>query len=269
VRPLHREYVDAIRSDGAALASAASRAGVDTPVPSCPLWSVADLLGHIGRIHRWVAQLVIDRALERGAHWSEEEPPPPGELVDWFAAGVPLLADALADAGPDVPMWSWVPDATTGFWARRQAHETAVHRVDAQLAANEVAANEVAANEVAANEVAANEVAANEVAPVDHALAVDGIDEFFDLIPFVPWTDRVRGTGETVHLHCTDGDGEWLVRLGTDGAVITREHAKGDAAVRGTASDLLLFLYGRVAAGELDVFGDAAVLTRWRELVSW
>jgi len=241
---IHGEYVDAIRADGAALAVAAERAGVDAPVPSCPLWTVADLLGHIGRIHRWVARILVDQATDRGAHWSESEPPPPEARVEWFTAGVPLLADALAAAGPSVELWSWTPDATSGFWARRQANETAVHRYDAQLAAGETE-------------------------PIEHALAVDGIDEFFGLIPFWPWADRVRGTGETLHFHCTDGDGEWLARLGTEGLLVTREHAKGDVALRGSASDLLLFLYGRVAPDELEVFGDASLLTRWRETISW
>ncbi len=57
--------------------------------------------------------------------------------------------------------------------------------------------------------------------------------------------------------------------LSPDGLVVTREHAKGDVAARGTASDLLLFLYGRADADRLDVFGDAALLARWRELVTW
>ena len=65
----HDEYVGAIRTDGAALAAAARRAGIEAPVPSCPLWSVADLLGHVGRLHRWVADIVVERATDRGAHW--------------------------------------------------------------------------------------------------------------------------------------------------------------------------------------------------------
>jgi predicted lipid carrier protein YhbT len=72
-----------------------------------------------------------------------------------------------------------------------------------------------------------------------------------------------------LHFHSTDGDGEWLARLGAEGLVVTREHAKGDVAVRGVASDLLLFLYGRVGTERLEVFGDAALLARWRELVTW
>src|SRR6266849_3867178 len=114
----HREYVDAIRADGAALATAARGAGVDATVPSCPLWTVADLLGHIGRIHRWVASGIVDRATNRDTHWSQAEPPPPSERIDWFAGGVPMLADALAEAGPAVELWSWTPDKTSGFWAR-------------------------------------------------------------------------------------------------------------------------------------------------------
>ena len=72
-----------------------------------------------------------------------------------------------------------------------------------------------------------------------------------------------------MHLHATDGDGEWLVRLGADGVVVTREHAKGDVALRASASDLLLFLYGRRDASVGEVFGDAALLDRWQQLVRW
>jgi uncharacterized protein (TIGR03083 family) len=240
----HGEYVDAIRSDGAALADAAAAARLLARVPSCPLWSVADLLGHIGRIHRWVAALVVDRAVERGPHWSETEPPADDELLTWFRGGVTLLADALGDAGAGTNVWSWTPDATSGFWARRQAHETSIHRHDAQLAAGRPE-------------------------PLDGPLAADGIDELFSLVPYWPWAARVRGDGETLHLHCTDRDGEWLVKLLPDGLAVTAQHAKGDAAVRGTASDIFLFLYGRVAPDALELFGDADLVARFRDLVTW
>ena len=79
----------------------------------------------------------------------------------------------------------------------------------------------------------------------------------------------IRGAGETIHLHCTDGDGEWLVRLGADGVAVTNEHAKGDVAARGTASDLMLLVWGRIPPERVDVFGDAALLTRWQELTKF
>ena len=219
-------------------------AGVAADVPSCPEWKVADLLGHVGRIHRWVTRILVDRATEPGKHWSAAAPPSDEDVLEWFEQGVAPLADALIAAGPAVELWTWTPDKTSGFWARRQANETAVHRWDAQLAAHATQ-------------------------PVERDLALDGIDEFFGLIPFWQWADRVRGNGETLHFHCTDGTGEWFVRLGADAVDITAEHAKGDVAARGTASDLLLFLYGRVPADDLEVFGDASLLARWRELVSW
>jgi len=238
------ERTDAVRREGHALAAAARAAGVEAPVPSCPDWTVTDLVGHIGRIHRWVTKFLVEGSTDRGAHWSESAPPPPGELLDWFEAGVDPFADALHEAGPDREVWTWTPDRTSGFWARRQAVETAVHRYDAQLAANTTA-------------------------PVKADLAVDGIDELLALVPYWPWADRVKGNGETLHFHCTDTDGEWLVHLEPDGFRYAREHAKGDVAARGTASNLLLYLYGRVGAGELEVFGDAALLAHWRVLVNW
>lgn len=238
------ERVEAIHREGAVMADVARAAGVNAQVPTCPDWNVGDLLAHLGRIHRWVAAIITDRATDSGTHWSQSEPPPADERVDWFAQGVPMLANALADAGPDAEMWTWTNDKTAGFWARRQAIETAVHRYDAQRANGPT-----------------ESIAA--------ALAVDGIDELFDLLPFWPRAEQVKGNGETLHFHCTDTDGEWLVRLTPEGVDVTREHAKGDVAARGIASDLLLFAYGRIAPDRLEVFGDASLLTRWREMVSW
>ena len=238
------EYCAAIRREGHALGAAARAAGVDAKVPSCPDWQVADLLGHVGRLHRWVAAIVESKGDDPSDHWSDAEPPPLDARLDWFDAGVDLIADALLGADPSVEAWSWTDDRTVGFWARRQANETAVHRWDAQRAAGAVE-------------------------PIEHTLAVDGIDEFFDLIPFWRRESDVRGVGETIHLHCTDGAGEWLVRLAANAVIVTREHAKGDVAARGSASDLLLFLYGRVGPSAFEVFGDASLLDRWQELVRW
>ena len=240
----HGEYAGAIRREGHALADAATRAGIDASVPSCPAWTVNDLLGHVGRIHRWVTNVITSGPDAPSAHWSANDPPGTAEVLAWFGAGVDPLADALNAAGPRATVWSWTPDHTTAFWARRMANETAVHRYDAQLAAGTTA-------------------------PIEAPLAVDGIDEFFELLPFWRGAENVRGDGETLHFHCTDGDGEWLARLDPEGFSVTREHAKGDVAARGTASDLVLFLYGRVRADDLEVFGDASLLARWRELVTW
>jgi predicted lipid carrier protein YhbT len=98
-------------------------------------------------------------------------------------------------------------------------------------------------------------------------MAVDGIDEFYDvLVPFsaARWT-RPLPTG-SLHLHRTDGDGEWLVRA-VDGAVVmTREHAKGDVALRGPASDLFAFVWNRGRSDAVTTFGDDAVADEWAAL---
>jgi uncharacterized protein (TIGR03083 family) len=240
----YRAHCAALAHEGHALGAAARAAGVDASVPSCPAWHIADLVGHVGRLHRWVAAIVESGGDDRPDHWSAAEPPPVAVRIDWFEAGVDLVTDALRRVDPMRRAWSWTDDHTAGFWARRQANETAVHRWDAQLAAD-----------------------ATE--PIDHELAVDGIDEFFDLLPFWRHESTLHGGGASIHLHCTDGDGEWLVRLAADGVSVTREHAKGDVALRAPASELLLFLYGRADPRDAEVFGDASLLQRWQQLVRW
>ena len=240
----YAEHCAALRREGDALSVAARAAGIDAVVPSCPDWQVADLLAHLGRFHRWIADIIAAAGTDPADHGADAEPPAPAERLAWFEEGVERIVDALRAADAASPAWSWTTDNTAGFWARRQANETAVHRFDAQLAAGDPQ-------------------------PIEHALAVDGIDEFFMLIPFWRGASQLAGSSESMHLHATDGDGEWLVRLGADGVVVTREHAKGDVALRASASDLVLFLYGRLDASAGEVFGDAALLDRWQQLVSW
>jgi uncharacterized protein (TIGR03083 family) len=231
------QYLDAIRDESARLVAAAETAGPTAPVPSCPEWTVADLLGHIGRIQRWQADIVARRVQE--AEFSLAEPPTdPAVLLSWVRDASALVLEVFAATAPDVPVWTLVGPGVASFWFRRQAHEVALHRVDADLAAGETAP------------------------AIGRDLSVDGIDEFFDVV--VPRiADRLVGDGETIHLHCTDADGEWLLRLTGDGPEIRRVHAKGDVAARGTASDLLLAVRARVGLDALEVFGDADLLARF------
>lgn len=237
----HDEYIAALRRESAELARAARRAGVEAPVPSCPGWTVGDLCSHVGRLQRWWTLAVEERPQPPRTYWKQIETPEGDALLDFVEAGTPPLVDALAAADPDAKVWTWTGDDRVGFWARRAAHEVSVHRWDAQLAAGTTE-------------------------PLDPQLAVDGIQEVFDVLPSRPAHEHVRGDGETIHLHCTDTDGEWLIRLTPQGAVVTREHAKGDVAARGTASDLLLLMWGRVPPDRVEVFGDASLLSRWQDL---
>jgi uncharacterized protein (TIGR03083 family) len=239
------DFFGAIRADADALINAAERAGVDASVPSCPDWKVADLLAHIGMVHRWAAAN-CDRAPDDGYLPANEmgQAPDGSARVDWVRTGAAELLDVLAAHSADDPCWTWAPPQTVGFWQRRMAHETAMHRVDAQSAAGGTEA-------------------------IDAELAADGIDEWLWLLPRRPWAGEVKGAGATWHFHCTDVEGEWLATLSEDGLDVQREHAKGDVAIRGAASDLLFWMMGRGTADPLEVFGDADLLDRWRDVATF
>jgi len=237
------EYLDTIRSNATALVDAATASGLDAAVPSCPDWTVADLLAHVGRVHRWAAGNST-RSPEDGFWMGEEiEIPEPDARSGWVRDGARALISAL-DRPADEPAWTFVPPHTVGFWQRRQAQETTMHRIDAQLAVGTVD-------------------------PIDPALAADGIDELLWLLPRRPWAGPIIGNGETVHLHCTDIEGEWFIGFAPAGLQVERVHAKGDLAVRGSASDLLLWCSGRASIESLDVFGDAALLATFRQATTF
>ena len=233
-------FLEAIRADSAALADAA-RKGLDARVPSCPDWDVADLVRHQGRVHQWVNETVKTRASERIDH-ARLPPAPDDDVIGWFERGAATLIATLDQVDPDEPVWNWSSGPqVASFWPRRMAHETSVHRWDGE---------------------SAHAIAS----PIAAELAVDGIDEMFDVFLGSGRFDDDATLGGSLHLHATDRAGEWLVRINAGRVEVTREHAKGDAAVRGTASDLLLFLWNRVPSSSLEVFGDEALVQRWSEI---
>lgn len=219
----------------AALLSAAARHDPAAPVVTCPGWDVDDLLRHVGSCYRLVEVLVREGRTEAPDAASFQAPT--GPSLDHFEANRAAMVETLRHADPAQPVWSWTDDRTVGFWMRRMVHETVVHRVDAELATGQRS-------------------------PVDPALAADGVEEALTL--FLPrrWARSDEPGGPTLHLHATDVDGEWLVRFGDRSVTVEHGHAKGDAAVRGPAGDLLLWLWGRAGLDELEVFGDAGVAAR-------
>ena len=241
------EHLANLRRDGALLAEAAADAGLDAALPTCPDWRMRDLLTHIGGVHRWATGYVGGG---RTAMMDDAEAATvmaaPGDdaLLDWFREGHARLVDTLSAAKPDVACWAFLPAPTPlAFWARRQAHETAIHRADAQAATGEVT-------------------------PYPPDFAADGLDEL--LRGFFGRPGRVRAEPpRSLHLHATDdddgnGNREWLVRIDADGVHTSNEHAKGDCAVRASTSDLYLLMWNRRAADGLAVFGNPGVLDFWR-----
>ena len=133
------EHIDAVRGQGGLLADAAERAGLDAAVPPCPSWLVKDLLRHTGYIHRWAARHVTecpDQVLD-GPPEAEilRSGAADAELLAWFRAGHAALVQTLSTADPGLECATFMPaPSPLAFWARRQAHETAIHRADAESA---------------------------------------------------------------------------------------------------------------------------------------
>jgi uncharacterized protein (TIGR03083 family) len=238
-------HIDALRVDGSHMAAAATLAGPDARVPTCPEWAVRDLLLHLGSVHRWATAYVAGGHTEPGAvDFATARGPVPAdaELVDWFSAGHAALVAALAGASPDLQCWSFLPaPSPLAFWARRQAHETAIHRVDAESAA------------------------AATLSPIGSAFAADGIDEM--LVAFGS-VRRAKPEGEgqepaLMAVRCTDEEAGWHVRLEPDGIAAEpadgRDEGVAACTVRGAAAHLYLTLWRRRSPDTLTVEGDRSM----------
>ncbi len=247
-------HIEQLRVDGSRLATVVALGGPDASVRACPGWAVRDLVHHLGRVHRWATAFVaggLTRPDQVEFATLGAPLPDDGELVDWYVAGHSALVEALATAPTDLQCWSFLAaPSPLAFWARRQAHETAVHRVDLEQAAGAA------------------------VDPVPPDFAADGLDEL--LTGFVP---RLRAGSQEEHVQRsatlrvfpTDGDARWLVTIGPerpttvsgDGAC----EGRADCTVHGRAEDLYLVLWNRRDAGTLVVEGDRDVLGSFLGLV--
>jgi len=136
------EYIEQLRLDGERLAEVASSTDPAAPVPTCPDWELRDLVRHVGGVHRWATGFVLGAGQQPPEGDLEQFVggwPQDADLVAWFRAGHQALGDALASAPADLETWTFM-DAPTPleFLALRQAHETAIHRVDGETAAGDV-----------------------------------------------------------------------------------------------------------------------------------
>lgn len=248
----YERYCDAIVDGADRFADAIRETDAEHPVPTCPEWTLAQLVTHVGQAHRWVTMLVERRAAEPGESPDVIAPGSAAERAGWLSDGARGLAAALREAGPDAAVWTWSTEQRAGFWARRMTHETAVHRADAELAVGR----------------------GGDIAP---ELAADGLSEWLDILSlptagsYLPDLMELLREEPTLHFHATDeglGErGEWLLHGGPSGMAWEYGHSKGDVAVRGPAAALLLVLLRRIPASDprLQVLGDAALLDRWLE----
>ncbi len=212
---------------------------LDRPVPTCDGWDVADLCAHTAAVFAFVE--ATRAAGQADAPVRGTAPEPDETVVDALRAAGDEVSAGLRGADPADPVWSWTDDRTVAFWRRRLAFEATIHRVDGELAAG------------------------FEATEIDADLAADGIDEWMTTyaVPDGRGPQADIDDGASVHLHCTDTDGEWMLRWDAGAVGLTREHGKGDVAARGPAWSLLLACYGRLdptTAPGVEIFGDADLL---------
>jgi uncharacterized protein (TIGR03083 family) len=240
-------WYDEIEASSETLAGLVHGADLARQVPTCPEWTLRQLATHTGRAHRWAAEIVGTRSAEFIPFRQVPDgriPDDPALQAPWLRAGAALVIESVREAGSD-PVWTFDGPQPASFWARRMAHETAVHRADAQITAGRVP-------------------------EFDADLAADAIDEWLGFMSGIGASDsRVDALpdGAVLHVHVTDDgvDGEWLVRRAGSTVSVESGHGKGDVVVRGPAGRVLLVLLRRVQPDDpqVEVLGDAALLTGW------
>jgi uncharacterized protein (TIGR03083 family) len=247
-------FLDCLAADYAALRQAAAAAELTTPVPSCPGWTMADLVAHVGVTY--LHKVVIMRTGE----WPNDWPPPataqepPLALLD---RGYAELTAEFAARNPADPTPTWYePDETVAFWIRRMAQETAIHRIDAELAA------------------------AIPVTRVPDDLAVDGADEVLKrMLAYgsVAWPEDFAEM-KVEHLAAADAKdtiavvtqgATWTVRPSPREVTVTDGAPDNPRALIGAAPDpLLRWLWGRAPQDAVQVTGDPAWASYLREMIA-
>ncbi|MGN6688220.1 MAG: maleylpyruvate isomerase family mycothiol-dependent enzyme [Actinomycetales bacterium] len=246
------DLLTAVEREGALLLRAARAAGLGVPVPSCPGWTVEDLVRHTAQVYEHKVQCI-----RLGA---PPEPWPPdrsaAEPLAWFAAALDAVVDELRSHEASDSAWTWFPeDQTVGFWIRRMAQETLIHRVDAELAAQ-----------------AAH--ALSEISPIDPALAVDGIDELLAVFLDDDWSEWPGSASApppfTVVVTTTAHprpDETWRLLLEPSRVSAVRESggAAADVTVAGPPAEVLLWLWARGGDDAVTVTGDEGLQQALRD----
>jgi uncharacterized protein (TIGR03083 family) len=245
-------YFAEIEATTAGLAEIVAEHDQSLPIPTCPEWTLRQLVTHVGRAHRWAGEITRTRS-DVPIPFREvpdgKLPADRAEQCAWLRAGAARLVDAVREAGSDL-VWTFTGPAPAGFWIRRMTHETLVHRADAQLAAG-----------------------AEPEPAIDAEVAADAIDEWLMLLTRgrgnVGEPAKALPAGASLHVHATDegldGRGEWLIRHDAGGLAVEPGHGKGDAALAGPAVSLLLVLLRRrpVSDPAVTVHGDSTVVDGW------
>ena len=237
------EYIEALRREGRLLVESVRAAELVAPVPSCPDWDVRELTRHVAGVHTWAIQQIDGRRTDEISGdlvdivggW-----PPDDELVDWAAAQHARLVEVFEAADPEFPFFTWFRGETPlTMWTRRQAHETAIHRVDADLAAGRST-------------------------PFPPDFAADGVSELvLDMIG--DWKRALPvSEARTLHLRSTDAARSWTVVIAPDGFTMNEgEAGQPDCEVSGPADALYRLVWHRGGGDDVSITGDPEVMSVW------
>jgi uncharacterized protein (TIGR03083 family) len=231
------EYLAVLRREGDAFADSIAQA-LNAPVASCEPWVGTDLLWHMIEVHySW--KFIAHTHLMNPADYVPRLKSADDDLLAEYRTGLNDLIDVLSSLDSARSCWTWAGVQDIAWVIRRMAHETVVHAWDAH-------------------------VSAGISSDIEAELASDGIDEFVHVMVKSNVREEEGPLRGSVHIHCTDVDGEWLIiPTETSDVVVTREHAKGDCAIRGSASQLLLGLWRRIPMSSLEVIGNADVAAQF------
>jgi uncharacterized protein (TIGR03083 family) len=229
-------YLDLLATDGRLLRTAAAR-GLDADVPPCPGWTVRDAVTHTAEVYEHkiaCIRLGGTRPDPWPPAWPADRDP-----LEWYDEALATLLDVLASTDPAAPSWTWWPeDQTAGFWVRRMAQETAVHRADV-------------------------ESASGPITPVDAELAVDGVDEVLVMMLAGDWAPEPHPELTGTVMAATGGR-SWRVTMNAADVVVAQADGDADATVTADPSDLLLWLWGRAPDSAVTVAGDPRAAARFR-----
>jgi uncharacterized protein (TIGR03083 family) len=228
-------YLRFLREDGRAFAKACDNS-LNLPVAGCPGWVIRDLVIHVTEVHAFW-NFIARTGIAGPENYVPPEVSDDANLMTGFRVGLDELVSALASTDAASPCWTWDGSHDIAWITRRMAQEMAVHTWDACMAIGDAT-------------------------PIDAVLASDGIDEFVHMMLRYPMPEAAAPVG-SVHIHCTDVDGEWLIVPDGEQLIVSREHAKGICAIRGTAHDVLMVLWRRYTISDVEVIGDATVASRF------
>ena len=237
------EEIAELEREGARVASLLDPATFSTTVPTCPEWTIEKLAAHVGRVHRWSQYVVAHQSAARPV--AEEMNLSRGPVsASWLEDGVARLVATLRSTAPDTPMWVWGEDPRAAWWARRQLHETLVHRLDLEIALGR----------------------SHDVEP---RWAMDAIDEFLANAnaarAFSKGFTQLTRSG-TIAFVATDSERRTSITVLPDGTLAQTDSAP-DVVVEGHSLALLLTVLRRTNGREVELAmsGDVDLAHHWFE----